>query len=175
MKILSIFFLISLIGSCANDKSIAENESETKYIDHLKGKWKAVSLFLSDATTGVCHQEKTDRDITFEFDNQLSPDKSGYQFGGFAPINRYSGHVQFLSFDETTNIIKIKNSTIGGTKMAGRSEMMDCEQNFYTMLSESTGIQLFADDPNRITIGRHRDANSHPRDGGTYYVFERIK
>lgn len=175
MKIYSILFILSMIGSCATDKSIAENQSDSKYLDQLNGKWKAVSLFLSDASTGVCHQEKTDRDITFEFSKELLEDKLSYKFSGMAPVNSYFGNIQFLSYDETNNTIKIKTSTIGGTKMAGRPEMMDCEQNFYSMLSESTGIQLFADEPNRMIIGKLRNADSHPRDGGTYYVFEKIK
>ena len=52
--------------------------------------------------------------------------------------------------------------------------MMDCEQNFYNMLKESTGFQLFTDNPNKLHIGRIKEEGGHPRDGGTYFVFEKI-
>jgi META domain len=174
MKTLLTFFIIGVIASCSKDKIGTENMSDSKTKALLVGKWKAVSLFLSDASTGVCHQEKTGRDITFEFKNELAADKISYTFNGTAPVNSYFGNISFISFDENTNTAKIKVNTIGGTKMAGSPEMMACEQNYYTMLSESTGFQLFADDPNRLIIGKLRDENSHPRDGGTYYVFEKI-
>ncbi len=175
MKTLLISLLLGLIGSCANDKSIAENTSETKNQEILVGKWKAVSLFLSDASTGVCHQNKPTKDITFEFNNLKTEDQKGYQFSGSGPVNQYFGTITFLSFDETKNQGKIAISTLGSTKMAGSPEMMDCEQNYFTMLGESTGFQWFADEPNRIIIGKLKTEDSHPRDGGTYFVFEKIK
>ena len=175
MKIAIIAAIIGLIGSCSSDKIVAENESDLKYPSQLVGKWKAVSLFLSDASTGVCHQNKPEKEVTFEFKGELTSDKSSFIINGSAPVNMYFGSITFNSFDSKTNIGKITVSTLGGTKMAGSPEMMDCEQTFYTMLSESTGFQLFTDIPNRLHIGRIKDENSHPRDGGTYYFFEKIK
>jgi META domain len=175
MKSIVILFIIGFIGSCANEKPLSENTAEQKGIIMLEGKWKAVSLFLSDASTGVCHQEKLGRDVTFEFTNKITDDKISYQFSGQAPVNRYFGSLVLNNFDEKTLTGKISIKGIGGTKMAGSPEMMDCEQNFYTMLGNSTGFQLFADDPSRLIIGALRDEKSHPRDGGTYYVFEKIK
>ena len=176
MKIISVLVLgiLGLIGSCANDKSIAENDS-TQYNNLLIGKWKAVSLFLSDASTGVCHQEKLNKEVTFEFNGELKEDKISYSFGGDAPVNRYFGSITFNSFDEKTNIGKITIQSLGGTKMAGSPEMMTCEQNFYNMMSESTGFQLFKENPNRLHIGRIKENDAPSRDGGTYYVFEKIK
>lgn len=174
MHKMKLFLFISLILACSKENITTENSSEELYSKALKGKWKAVSLFLSDASTGVCHQNKPNKDITFEFDNQLNEDKTSFSFSGQAPVNRYFGTIVFNSFDASTSVGKITIKGFGGTKMAGSPEMMDCEQNFYTMLAESTDFQLFADDPKRLIIGRLRDANSHPRDGGTYYVFEKL-
>lgn len=175
MKITIILAIIGLIGSCASDKAITENQAEITYPSQLVGKWKAVSLFLSDASTGVCHQNKEEKEITFEFKNELSEDKISYTFYGSAPVNSYFGSVTFNGFDEKTKIGKITINTLGGTKMAGSAEMMNCEQNFYNMLNESTGFQLFTDDPNRLHIGKIKEEGGHPRDGGTYFVFEKIK
>jgi heat shock protein HslJ len=168
-----LLLLISLVLACTKENISSENIKDDMYQKQLVGKWKVVSLFLSDAYTGVCHQDKPSRNITFEFENIPNKDNT-YQFGGDAPINRYSGSLEFLGFDQKRNIIKIKSSTIGGSKKGGSPEMMDCEQNFYRMLSESTGIQLSEDEPNTIRIGKLREENSHPRDGGTFYILERI-
>lgn len=171
---MKIWILAALILACTKENITTENSNDEMYSKALVGKWKAVSLFLSDATTGVCHQNKPNKDITFEFDNQINEDKTSFSFSGQAPVNRYFGNITFKGYDSEKKKGSIKITGLGGTKMAGSPEMMDCEQNFYAMISESTGFQLFADDPNRLHIGRLKDENSHPRDGGTYYVFERI-
>ncbi len=174
MKTFSIFLILSFVASCAKDTNLAENNDLNK-LKNLTGKWKAVSLFLSDANTGVCYENKTARDVTFEFSNKISDEKGNYTFSGSAPVNQYFGKIKLLSFDEKTNIGKIEISNIGGTKMAGSPEMMDCEQSFYTLLAESTGYQLFENEPSRLIIGRLKEPNSNPRDGGTYYIFEKMK
>ena len=175
MKTLCLLFIISMIASCGKDKIITENTDEAKLNIALIGKWKAVSLFLSDASTGVCHQNTSNKDIIFEFKNELTEDKIGYNFYGNGPVNNYFGSFSMVSLDETNKIGKIKVGLLGSTKMAGSPEMMECELNLFTMLRESTGFQLFEDDPNRLIIGRLKDKDSHPRDGGTYFVFERVK
>lgn len=172
---MKLLLLIGLFLACTKENITNENTDDQMYSKLLEGKWRAVSLFLSDASTGVCHQNKLGKEVTFEFENKISDDKISFPFSGQAPVNRYFGSITFLGFDSENNKGTIKVSGIGGTKMAGIPEMMDCEQNFYTMLSESTGFQLFNDDPNRLIIGRLRNKDTHPRDGGTYYVFERIK
>ncbi len=107
MKTILVILILSFIGSCANDKAISENTSESKNLEKLVGKWKAVSLFLSDASTGVCHQNKPEKDITFEFTNIKTDDQKGYQISGSGPVNRYFGNITFISFDETKNQGKI--------------------------------------------------------------------
>jgi heat shock protein HslJ len=174
MKALIIFFIISMVASCTKEPITTENKDEAVYLKGLTGKWKAVSLFLSDATTGVCHMDKPNKDITFEFGKVASEDKTGYTINGQGPVNSYFGKITFASFDETKQQGKITISSLGSTKMAGSPEMMACEQNFFTMLSESTGFQLYDENPKRLIIGKLRDENSHPRDGGTYFVFEKI-
>lgn len=175
MKIAIIVGLIGLIGSCVNDKTITKNQADLTYPSQLVGKWKAVSLFLGDATTGVCHQNVTEKEVTFEFKNALTEDKISYSFNGQAPVNMYFGNIVFNGFDEKTNIGKITIKTLGGTKMAASPELMDCEQNYYNMISESTSFQLFKDNPNRLHIGRIKENDTPNRDGGTYYVFEKEK
>jgi META domain len=175
MKLVNIFVYLFFLASCQKE-NVLNNESTAKEIPKaLIGKWKAVSLFLSDASTGVCHANTPTRDIIIEFKNEKSTDdQSGYIISGNSTVNTYFSTVNFISFNSSENKAAIKINSIATTKMAGSPEMMDCEQNYYTFLAESTGIQFFSDDPNTIHIGRLKEPDSNPRDGGTYFVFEKI-
>ena len=171
VKLLNTFFIFALIASCSNEKLISD--SEKKPIE-LIGKWKAVSLFLSDATTGVCHADIPNRDITIEFINELADDKKSFKVAGSSTVNSYFATITINSFIDSEKKASISVNSIGSTKMAGSPEMMNCEQNYFQFLTESTGIQIFTDKPNRLHIGRLKEADSNPRDGGTFYVFEKL-
>ncbi len=173
MKILSFAFLLLYMISCDDKKpSNIEDESVNTV---LAGKWVARSLFLSDANTGVCHQNKTERDLTIEF-AQDKDNPAQHKINGNAPVNDYFSSLEIISFDKETGIGKIKVGGVGGTKRAGPSELMECESFYYNFLSESTGFQIDPDEPNFLKLGRIKEPGSAPsRDGGTYYYFEKVK
>lgn len=171
IKLINTFFIFALIASCSNEKIMTDSE---KMPSELIGKWKAVSLFLSDASTGVCHADTPSKDITIELSNELADDKKSYNVTGSSTVNSYFASITIKSIVDSEKKVNLIINTIGSTKMAGSPEMMNCEQNYFQLLSESTGIQFFADKPNRIHIGRLKEADSSPRDGGTYYVFEKL-
>jgi META domain len=175
MKIWSLLLIFTWFLNCKNDNVIDEGGNGAKIPVELLGKWKAVSLFLSDASTGVCHGNTPTKDITIEFKSNLADDNVSYQVAGSGTVNTYFTSITFNSYNSSEKKASIKVNSIVSTKMAGSPEMMDCEQNYYTFLAESTGIEFFADSPNILHIGRLKEPNSNPRDGGTFYVFEKIK
>jgi hypothetical protein len=173
MKTISFLFILLYMISCDDKKPANVEDTSGGY--PLEGKWKAVSLFLGDASTGVCHQEKLDREVTVEF-IALESNPVQYRMAGQAMVNDYFAGYQLISFDKTTGIGKIKVDGVGGTKRAGRPEMMECELNYYNFLAEATGFQIDPVEPNILKIGRIKPPSEAPsRDGGTYYVYERIK
>ncbi len=174
MKTIIITLLISGLLGCKNSLT-PESKNYDNFHLQLKGTWKATSLFLSDASTNVCHEKKSDRDITFTFSGDMNDDKTSYKVNGSGPINNYFGSISFISFDNETKTGKIAFKNIGATEMAGSTEMMTCEQNFFNFLGETTGFQIFDENPTKLHLGRIRDNLAPTRDGGTYYVFEKIK
>jgi heat shock protein HslJ len=169
MKLLTTILALTYMVSC-QDNNPSNEQTAANPNTILNGKWVAKSLFLSDATTGVCHQDKPDQPITIEFTVAESfPEQ--YKIQGTGSINSYFSDYQVLSYDKTTGIGKLKIGSIGASKKGGSPEMMQCEQSYFSFLTESTGFQL---DNNSLKIGRIKEPSSTPtRDGGHYYYFER--
>jgi heat shock protein HslJ len=175
MKILLVTLFFTAFLACNDKNKMKEISNQTAYRSDLKGTWKAVGIFLSDANAGICYGDKPNRDITFNFPDQLADDKIGYQFSGNGPVNQYFGKITVNSYDASAKNGKISIANLGSTKMAGSPEMMTCEQNFFTFLGEATSFEITNDTPAMLHIGKLKEANSAPRDGGTFIIFEKIQ
>ncbi|SOE20924.1 META domain-containing protein [Spirosomataceae bacterium TFI 002] len=163
-KIISLLsiFLFTYLSSCEENK--LENQ------ESIEGTWIFKEFFLGDAIMLGCGWEAKDvRSMTLK----IEKDGDQLKISGSAPVNNYFGNFDLLSFDKTTSQGKVKVGPIGSTKMAGPEPVMQCETMFLQMLQEAGDIGF--SDSGELQIGRFRTAESNPRDGGTYMVFEKAK
>lgn len=155
-----LFSFLIFAVSCTEINEISE--------EALTGTWVLEQVFLSDAYDSPCGWEAENfmqRNITLEFQ------KEG-ELGGQGPVNRY-----FASY--TAGKIKINQKgaisvgPIGSTKMAGPEPLMNCETRFFTLLNSAK--EFLVTEEGRLQLGNFRNADSHPRDGGTYLIFSKSK
>ncbi len=173
MKLISIVILsiLGMIASC--EKNTVESSEPIDGIDGIIGKWQGKNIFLSDATTNICYETQNNRPFILTFNTEEIAGKKTIKLSGDAPINSFFGSLKSYSFNKENNFFNIEMGVLGSTKMAGPPDLMTCETTLFNFLNGSKNIQLSADGKT-LTIGNHRTKDSHPRDGGTYIIFEKL-
>ncbi len=132
----------------------------------LEGDWILKQVFLSDAYDSPCGWEAGEvKPITLN----IKKESDGYTLSGKSTVNSYFGSLKFK--DGSTTLVEI--SALGSTKMAGPPELMACETRYFDFLSSAA--ELAINEEGKLLIGNFRKPDSHPRDGGTYLIFERAE
>ncbi|KPM48800.1 META domain-containing protein [Jiulongibacter sediminis] len=159
-KILFLFGLLFLTQTCDN---VTANK-----LNDIEGEWVLQKVFLSDAYDSPCGWEAGDHEsITLN----ISSEGGKFSFNGNSAVNSYFGSFEVLSFDSESNNGTLKVGPIGSTKKAGSEPLMNCESRYFSYLETAGDIGLFEE--NELRIGNFKTPDSHPRDGGTYLIFER--
>ncbi|MCR9062742.1 MAG: META domain-containing protein [Cytophagales bacterium] len=142
---------------------------EKETIDQLQGEWTLSKVFLSDAYDSPCGWEAGEhKPLTLI----LSKKGDSYEFNGQSAVNTYFGSLKVLKFQIGDQTGKVEVGLIGATKMAGPEPLMNCETRFFNFLESANHFSL--NDDGTLSIGNFRTAESHPRDGGSYLVFEKM-
>ncbi len=132
----------------------------------IEGDWILKQVFLSDAYDSPCGYDAKDvSPITLT----IKKEENDYVISGKSAVNHYFGTLKF----KTGSVTAIEMGAIGSTKMAGSPELMNCETRYYDMLNSAA--ELAVNEEGKLLIGNLRKADSHPRDGGTYLIFEKAK
>ncbi|MGR3811651.1 META domain-containing protein [Jiulongibacter sp. NS-SX5] len=158
---ISGLILLSQIQSCEQVTADARS--------NIEGKWQLEKVFLSDAYDTPCGWEVEKHNpltLSIEVENDQ------YRVSGKSAVNSYFGTLDIISFDAETNIGKLEIGPHGSTKMAGPPELMNCETRFFDYLGNATDFRI---EGNELQIGQFKKADSHPRDGGTFLVFEKVE
>lgn len=164
LYLITILFIMSF--SCKKIE-IVEPESSTG-IATLIGKWKLIEILRGDVIDRPCGINTLTRDITLEFTANPAGTSNLLSLNGQSTVNDY-----FASYEaDSKGVIKI--STVGGSKRGGSAEMMQCENNYYTLLAESQAYKIVQIQTNPIKtilqLGVFRD---NPKDKGSYLIFEK--
>jgi hypothetical protein len=173
----AIFLCLILLNFLSCDQNSLENEnSATKIISQLQGtQWKVKNIFLGDAITPPCYETTPRQGITLEFGKLDETAKNSLPISGKSTVNNYFTTFNFGEVIPDKNIVLMTLSALGSTKMAGPEDQQVCENTYYDLLRQSTGIQYDPAMPNTIHVGILKTTNTPSRDGGTYIIFERIK
>ena len=159
-----IFFILSF--SCKNAETIEPSTATTG----LTGKWKLIEILRGDVIDRPCGINTLTRDITIEFTSNPSGTSNLPSLNGQSTVNDYSAGYEV----DSKGVIKIY--TVGGTKRAGSAEMMQCENAYYTLLTEAQAYKIIEIQTNPVKtilqLGVFRD---NPKDKGSYLIFEKIK
>lgn len=139
----------------------------------LSGQYILKGVFLSDAVDSPCGWEAgSHQDITIDFSEKTTEDNSGFrQLSGKSAVNQFFGSYNIKSFDTSSGVGTIEISALGSTKMAGPPLLMQCETRFFDFLAGAKDFGIEED--GTLKVGNFRKPDSHPRDGGTYLIFER--
>lgn len=157
-----IFFtnilLMSQIISCET--------ASVNALDQISGDWKLTKIFLSDAYDSPCGWETGQhRDITLN----IKQENDKFTFSGQSTVNMYNG--SFKATGDTT--LEIVMGGVASTKMAGPENLMNCEMRYFNFLNDAKELQI--NNEGQLLIGNFKKPDGHPRDGGTYLVFEKAK
>jgi heat shock protein HslJ len=162
--ILILFLLFAVTFSCKQTEIV---ETATP-ISTLVGKWKLTEILKGDVIDKPCGINTLTRDITLEFTTNSSGMDRFLSLNGQSTVNDYSGG--YLADSEGN----IKIPTIGGTKRAGSREMMECEDNYYTFLTNAQAYRILQIQTipvkTVLELGVFRD---NPKDKGAYLIFEK--
>ncbi len=163
--LITILFIMSF--SCKKTE-IVEPESSTG-IATLIGKWKLVEILRGDVLDRPCGVNTPTREITIEFTANPSGTSNLFSLNGQSTVNDY-----FASYEaDSKGVIKI--STVGGSKRGGSTEMMQCENNYYTLLAESQEYRIVQIETNPVkTILQLGVFLDFPKNKGSYLIFEKI-
>jgi heat shock protein HslJ len=163
-RIYLVVILFILSFSCKNTETV---EPPTA-IATLTGKWKLIEILRGDIIDKPCGINTPTRDITIEFTANPSGTSNLLSLNGQSTVNDYSAGYEA----DSKGIIKI--STVGGTKRAGSAEMMQCENNYYTLLTESQEYRIIQIEtiPVKTVLELGVFRNS-PKDKGSYLIFEK--
>ncbi len=165
--------ILALLALLFNMEACETNYVQSDTANDLSGTWVLKNVFLSDAYDSPCGWEAGEHaDITLNLTTEKTEEADDtYRLSGKSAVNQYFGTYQIISFDKETKIGKIKISTLGSTKMAGPEPLMRCETRLFDFLVNATDIAV--DDEKKLRIGNFRKPDSHPRDGGTYLIYEK--
>jgi hypothetical protein len=162
---ISLILIVFMMSFSCKKSEIIETPAA---ISTLVGKWKLTGILLGDAIAIPCYGNTPTRDITLEFTANPSGVNNLFSLSGQAPVNDYFGSYEA----DSKGVIKI--SSVGGTKRAGSPEMMECEINYYTFLTDAQAYRIVQIQTNPVItvleLGVFRDK---PRDKGTYLIFEK--
>jgi heat shock protein HslJ len=158
-----LYLLLFITMSSCSRKSPAN-------VTSIEGTYTLVGIFLSDAHDTPCGYETHGHEaITLIVGSQN-------KINGKATVNNYSCNATWGEYDAKTKIGTLSLSDIVSTKMAGNAEHMECEQRYFAFLKEAKEYRVIKNKGKDVLqIGNFRKATSHPRDGGTYLVFEKNK
>jgi heat shock protein HslJ len=163
--ILILFLLFAITFSCKQTEIV----ETTTPISTLVGKWKLIEIFKGDVVDKPCGVNMLTRDITLEFTTNSSGMGSFFSLNGQSTVNEYSGGYEA---DSQGNI---KIPTIGGTKRGGSPEMMQCENNYYTFLTNAQAYRILQIQTipvkTVLELGVFRNGI---KDGGNYLIFEKV-
>lgn len=149
MKAMKKMMIVSLVGwltlamgACETSDKV-EQAAKTTSVNNLAGTWVLKSILLGDMMDlpcGVKNEGKIEP-ITLTF--STTKDETGAMtLNGRSSVNTYFSAYSLVSFDEATQIGKIKIAAIGSTKMASTPDLMQCESRYFSMLSEAVDFQL---------------------------------
>ncbi len=172
IRLFSVLIMVSLIklDSCTTQEIKAITNTQ------LEGEWILKNVFLGDAVDTPCGWEAGEhRDITINFTSGKSESNPELKsFNGQSAVNQFFGNYQITTYDNTTQTGTIKTSTLGSTKMAGPPELMQCETRLFDFLTNALDFGFEEIEGKSILkLGNFRKPDSHPRDGGTYLIFEK--
>jgi heat shock protein HslJ len=163
ISLILILFIMSF--SCKK----TEIEETTTPISTLIGKWKLIEVLKGDIIVSPCNGNKLSRDITLEFTANPSGTSNLLSLNGQSTVNDYSAGYEA----DSKGVIKI--STVGGTKRAGSAEMMQCENDYYTLLANSQAYRILQIETipvkTFLELGVFRNGI---KDLGNYLIFEKI-
>lgn len=158
LKICSLITVLIFVQTC---ETVSINK-----LNDIEGEWVLQKVFLSDAYDSPCGWEAGDHEpITLNIDSEGGK----FSFNGNSAVNSYFGSFEVLTFEAENGTMKV--GPIGSTKKAGPEPLMNCESRYFSYLETAGDIGLFEE--NELHIGNFRNQDSHPRDGGTYLIFER--
>lgn len=167
-KFLIILFSLSLLKMESCTKVEVQAENQTK----IEGKWILKHRFLGDAIDTPCGYAVTNaRDITLEISKDTeSKESNAYKINGNSAVNIYFGNLKINTTDAANGISTISIGQLGSTKMAGPSELMQCETGYFDMLNQSPELRI---ENGQLQIGVFKKDNTPSRDGGTYLIYEK--
>jgi heat shock protein HslJ len=170
MKLLTVFLFAMFLQTCT--ESVAPNETV------IQGEWVLKNVFFGDAIDTPCNWEAGDKvqEMTLNITTEKANESDMYLLNGQSAVNRFFGSYSITSFDTKTQIGTIKMGGISGTKMAGPTELMNCEYRYYTLMGDAVDFRITTDGTTQqLHLGRLKKDDAPSRDGGTYLIFERKK
>lgn len=175
IRIALVLFLVQFlrIDSCTNAETVSALDSSS-----ITGNWKLKSVFLGDVIDTPCSWEAPEhKDMTLNITSEkVENDPKSFVLNGQSSVNQFFGSYSILSFDAATKKGTIKMGAIGGTKMAGPENLMNCEFRYYSLLGDATEFQLVEGENGPVLhLGHLKKDNTPSRDGGTYLIFEKGK
>lgn len=160
LLVLTTWFL-SLMTTCTKTEDINTPK--------LEGEWKLTGVFLSDAKDTPCGSEINDhRPITLII--KLNSGTT-YDLSGNSVVNTYGSTAVFSEYNTTTDRGSIKLNHLITTEKGASISLMNCENRYYQFLSSAEEYSI--DDQGNLLIGKLKQPNSNPRDGGRYLIFEK--
>ena len=163
---ISLILVVFMMSFSCKKSEIIETPAA---IITLVGKWKLTGVVSGDIVTTPCNGNTTPRDMTLEFTANPSGVNTLFSLSGQAPVNDYFGSYEA----DSKGVIKI--SSVGGTKRAGSPEMMECEINYYTFLTDVQAYRIVQIQTNPVItmleLGVFRD---NPKDKGSFLIFEKL-
>jgi heat shock protein HslJ len=163
--ILTLFLLFAVTFSCKQTDMV---EIATP-ISTISGKWKLIEIFKGDVIDRPCGINPPTRDITLEFTANPSGMDDLLSLSGQSTVNEYFGNYKA----DSKGAIKI--TTLGGTKRGGSPEMMQCENNYYSLLAASEAYKIVQIQTNPVkTVLQLGVFRNGIKDGGNYLIFEKV-
>ena len=138
-RILFFDFLTTLFSSCDTGE-LASTPSE------LEGVW----VFKAYQRAENMHEWQDCTDGTKEVTLVLIRKGKGFEVSGQSVINMYSSSAE-VSYSSGTRSGTIKFGSVGGTKMGGPENLMNCERIYYQYLENVSGIKI---EGNRLYLER---------------------
>ena len=140
------FFVLLLaafaVGSCKKDTVAVV--SDTILSNQLEGTWVLKRILMGDMVDMPCGfaNEGKIQPMTITFTTEKEANTSKMKLNGQSSVNQFFGSYVVDSFNEATGTGKIQLGALGSTKMASSADLMNCENRYFSMLSESVDFKL---------------------------------
>jgi heat shock protein HslJ len=158
---IGFFIYVVLLLSCSKNNGVTL----------LEGEWVLQNRFYGDVMMSPCDDNVTDHPkITLT----ISAEENGtWKVSGKSVINTYFSSFEIENRYDNDSRMKINVNSLGATKIGGTIEKMNCEREYFRLLSEANEIRIVG---TTLNWGVFPEPNSPvSRDGGTFLIFKKSK